>query len=101
MIELKRFTRPGVVISVIGHGAALMLGLLFVVANPVASAPPDATPPPPPPDSMVVDIVPQDQAPRFEGAPVDSTSSGAEQPANSDSVSPPQPPVPQPTPQPQ
>ena len=52
MIGLKRFIRPGLIVSAIGHVGALMLGLLFVGANSFESIPPDA---------MVVDIVPPNE----------------------------------------
>lgn len=87
MIGLKRFLRPAAVISVLGHGAFLMLGLHLVGANPSNAIPPDA---------MVVDIVPPDEAPRFAGTPSDLHSSGSQtQPkpgnANTDARPPPKP----------
>ena len=69
MIGLKRFIRPAVVISVIGHVAVLMMGLHLVGANPSQAIPPDA---------MVIDIVRSDEAPRFEGTPSDLHSSGSQ-----------------------
>jgi len=69
MIGLKCFIRPGLVVSVIGHVGALLLGLLLVGANSFESVPPDA---------MVVDIVPPNKAPRFEGTPSNLRSSGSE-----------------------
>ena len=69
MIGLKRFIRHGLVISVIGHGGALGLGLLAVGANPDKSVPPDAF--------VLVDIVPPKEAPRFEGTPSNVRSSGS------------------------
>jgi hypothetical protein len=69
MIGLKRFIRLGVVISVIGHAAPLLLGVLFFSVK---------VPDSPAPDAMVVDIVPQDEAPRFAGTPSDLRSSGSE-----------------------
>jgi hypothetical protein len=78
MIGLKRFIRPGLVVSVIGHVGALLLGLLFVGANSFESTPPDA---------MVVDIVLPNEAPRFEGTPSDLRSSGSESSSKSNSAS--------------
>lgn len=69
MIGLKRYIRPGLVVSAIGHVAFLALGLHFVGANSFKSIPPDA---------MVVDIVPPDEAPRLEGTPSELRSSGSE-----------------------
>ncbi len=82
MIGLKRFIRPGLVVSVIGHAGALALGLVFVGANTFESTPPELIPP----DAMVVDVVPPDEAPRFEGTPSDLRSSGSEVSAKSDSA---------------
>jgi hypothetical protein len=78
MIGLKRFIRPAFVLSVVGHVGALMMGLLFVGANSFESRPPDA---------MVVDIVPPNEAPRFEGTPSDLRSSGSQSSSQSDSSS--------------
>ena len=69
MIGLKRFIRPGIVISVIGHVGALMLGLLLVGANSLQSIAPEA---------MVVDIVTPEEAPRLSGTPADARTSGTE-----------------------
>ncbi len=69
MTGLKRFIRPGVVVSVVGHLAFLALGLHLVGAQPHQAIPPDA---------MVVDIVPPDEAPRFSGTPSELRSSGSE-----------------------
>jgi len=84
MIGLKRFIRPGVVISVIGHVTALMLGLVFVGAgaNSFKSMPQDA---------MLVDIMPPDEAPRYAGTPSELRSSGSETSAqsNKDTAQPP------------
>jgi hypothetical protein len=84
MIGLKRFIRPGVVISVIGHVAALMLGLVFVGAgaNSFKSMPQDA---------MLVDIMPPDEAPRYAGTPSELRLSGSETSAqsNKDTAQPP------------
>ncbi len=69
MTGLKQFIRPAVLISVIGHVGVLMMGLHLVGANPSEAIPPDA---------MVIDIVPPDEAPRFEGTPSDLHSSGTQ-----------------------
>lgn len=69
MFGWKRFIRLGLVISVIGHAGPLLLGVLFFSAHSWESIPPDA---------MVVDIVPQDEAPRLAGTPSDLRSSGSE-----------------------
>lgn len=87
MTGLKRFIRPAVLISVIGHVAVLAMGLHLVGANPSQAIPPDA---------MVIDIVPPDEAPRFEGTPSDLHTSGSQvQPkpgnANMDARPPPKP----------
>jgi hypothetical protein len=74
MIGLKRFVRPGIVISAIGHAGALMAGLIFVGASSYQSILPEA---------MVVEIVPPDEAPRLEGTPADSRTSGFERSFNS------------------
>jgi len=80
--------RPAVLISVIGHVAVLMMGLHLVGANPSQAIPPDA---------MVVDIVPPDEAPRFEGTPSDLHSSGSQmqlRPGNANTDARPPPPKP-------
>ncbi len=69
MIEWKLFVRPGVVISVIGHIAALLLGLLFAGANPFESRPAEA---------IAVDIVTPDEAPQFGGDPGTMTAPAVE-----------------------
>ncbi len=91
MIGLKRFIRPGLVVSVIGHLAFLALGLHLVGASSFESIPPDA---------MVVDIVPPNEAPRLEGTPSDSRSSGSEVPLKSDPANAAQSPPPKPAAQP-
>ena len=68
MKSLKRFIRPGLLVSVIGHLAFLALGLHLVGAETRETIPPDA---------MVVDIVPMDEAPRFAGTPSNARSSGS------------------------
>lgn len=77
MIGLKRYIRPGLVISAIGHVTFLALGLHFVGANTFKSIPPDA---------MVVDIVMPNEAPRFEGTPSDLRSSGSDSSTKSESA---------------
>ena len=69
MIALKRYIRPGVVISAIGHVGLVVLGLQLVGANSHEAIPPDA---------MVVEVVPPDEAPRFSGTPSDLRTSGSE-----------------------
>lgn len=83
MIGLKRFIRPGVVISVIAHVGILVLSLHFVGAEVFVSKPPEAKLP----DAMMVDIVPPTETPRFEGTPAESTTSGTPTPVNSASTS--------------
>jgi hypothetical protein len=78
MIGLKRFIHPALVVSVIGHVGPLILALLFVGAHPSESTPPDA---------MVVDIVPPNEAPRFEGTPSELRSSGSQTSSKSTSAS--------------
>jgi hypothetical protein len=84
MIGLKRFIRPDLVFSVIGHVGFLLLGLLFFGAGAERPVPPEA---------MTVEIVPPNEAPPFEpphtetqveGTPLESTSSGSEVSSDSD-----------------
>lgn len=77
MIRLKRFIRPGVIISVLGHVAALTLGLHLVGASSLNAVPADA---------MVVDIVPPSEAPRLSGTPSDLRNSGSETAPKPDSA---------------
>ena len=77
MVRLKRFIRPALVISVLGHAAPALVLLPFLGAHPVE---------PPPHDAMVVDIVPPDEAPRFEGTPSDLRSSGSQSSSASNSA---------------
>jgi hypothetical protein len=85
MIGVKRFIRPDLAFSVIGHVGFLLLGLLFFGAGadrPVL------------PEVMTVEIVPPNEAPPFEppqtetqqveGTPLESTSSGSEVSSDSD-----------------
>jgi hypothetical protein len=69
MIGFKRFVRPGLIISAVGHGGALVVGLLLYVGGSSFK--------PIPPDAMVVDIVPPNEAPRLQGTPSDLRSSGS------------------------
>ena len=93
MIGLKRFAHPGLVISAAAHVGALVVGLLYFNASSLNAIPPE---------SMVVDIVPPDEAPRLEGTPSALRTSGAEVSSNSKSASEPAQPPPRPAaPQPQ
>ncbi len=84
MNRVRRFIRPDLVFSVIGHLAILLAGLLIFGAGSVR---------PPPPEPMAVELVPpeeappppvqqadesQDEAHGVEGTPEKSTSSGSE-----------------------
>jgi hypothetical protein len=95
MTGLKRFIRPGVIISVIAHLGILALSLHFVGADLAVSKPPEAKLP----DAMMIDIVPPTETPRFEGTPAESTTSGTPTPLKSASAggaaqpSPPKPPA--------
>jgi hypothetical protein len=71
MIGLKRYIRPGLVVSVVAHVVILILGPLFVWANALE-------PPAPPPDAMVVEIVTPEDMPRFSGTPSSLRSSGSQ-----------------------
>ncbi len=93
MIRLKRYIRPGLVVSVIGHLGIVIVGLLLVRANALHA---------PLPDAMVVEVVTPDELPRFEGTPSSLRSSGSETASPADgkgAVT--QAPPPQPHPQPQ
>jgi hypothetical protein len=91
MIGLKRYIRPGIAVSIIGHLAILIVGLCFVGANAFH---------PPPPEAMVVDVVTPDEMPRFEGMPSNLHSSGSEKPSPANGKGPmTQAPPPQPRPQ--
>jgi hypothetical protein len=95
VIGLKRYIRPGLVVSVGGHLAALIVGLFFVGANAFHA---------PPPEAMVVEVVTPDELPRFEGTPSARHSSGSETPSPSvgkGAVTQAPPPAPRPQPQPQ
>jgi hypothetical protein len=72
MMGLKRYIRPGLAVSVIGHLPLLIAGLSFVGADAFH---------PPPPEAMVVDVVTPDEIPRFEGAPSNSHSAGSHTPS--------------------
>jgi hypothetical protein len=79
MIGLKRFVRPDVFFSAIGHVGVLLLGLLIFGAGAERPVPPEA---------MTVEIVPPSEAPPFEprqtetphvdGTPLESKSTGSE-----------------------
>jgi hypothetical protein len=83
MTGLKRFIRPGVVISVIAHLGILALSLHFVGAEVFVAKPPEAKLP----DAMMIDIVPPTETPRFEGTPAEAATSGTPTPVNSASAS--------------
>jgi hypothetical protein len=103
MIGLKRFVRPDVVFSAIGHVGVLLLSLLVFGAGADRPMPPEA---------MTVEIVPPDEAPPFEprtetphvdGTPLESKSSGSEVSSNSEkgsaSAEPPEPKMALPSPE--
>jgi hypothetical protein len=91
MIGLKRYIRSGLAVSVIGHLAALIVGLFFFGANAFQA---------PRPEAMVVEVVAPDEMPRFEGMPSNLHSSGSETPSPADGKGPvTQAPPPQPRPQ--
>jgi hypothetical protein len=93
MIGLKRYIRPGLVVSVIGHLGVLIVGLLLVSANAFHA---------PLPDAMVVEVVTPDELPRFEGAPSGLRSDGSQTPSPADgkgAVTQAPPPKPRPRPQ--
>ena len=72
MNGLKRYIRLGLVLSVVGHLAALTTGLFFVGASALHT---------PPPEAMVVEVVTSDEMPRFEGMQSNLHSSGSETPS--------------------
>jgi hypothetical protein len=72
MNGLKRYIRPGLIVSAIGHLGALVVGLLVVSANPFQV---------PRPEAIVVEVVTPDEIPRFEGTPSTLRSSGSETPS--------------------
>src|SRR5262245_53039807 len=91
MIGLKRYIRPGLAVSVIGHLAALIVGFFFIGANAFHA---------PPPEAMVVEVMAPDEMPRFEGMPSNLHSSGSETPSPANGNGPvTQAPPPQPRPQ--
>ena len=71
MIGLNRYLRLGLAVSVIVHLAALAVGWFLVGASSLHA---------PPPEAMVVEVVTQDEMPRFEGMPSNLHSSGSETP---------------------
>jgi hypothetical protein len=96
MTGLKRFNRPGVIISVMVHLGILALSLHFLGAEVLVDKPPEPKPPdatmveivPPPeaklPDAPKAEIVPPPEAtPRYEGTPADAATSGTPTPVNS------------------
>jgi hypothetical protein len=104
MIGVKRFVRPDVVFSAIGHVGILLLGLLVFGAGterPVA------------PEAMTVEIVPPSEAPPFDppqterppvdGTPLESKSAGSEVSSDSEkgsaSAEPPEPKMAVPSPE--
>ena len=56
MIGLKRYFRAGLLVSVIGHLGALIVGLVLVSADPFHA---------PPPEAMVVEVVRPDRIERW------------------------------------
>lgn len=83
MIGLKRYIRPGAVISVVAHLGILLLSLHFIAAEALVAKPPEAKLP----DAMMIDIVPPDETPHFEGTPAELRTSGTPTPVNSASSS--------------
>jgi hypothetical protein len=91
MIGSKRFVRPDLVFSAIGHVGILLLGLFVFGAGAER---------PPLPEAMTVEIVPPSEAPQFDppqpetpqsetpphvdGTPLESTSTGSEVSSNSE-----------------
>ena len=93
MNGLKRYIRPGLVVSAIGHLGPMIVGLLLVGANAFHA---------PPPDAMVVEVVTPDEMPQFEGTPSTLRSSGSQTPSSADgkgAVTEAPPPKPRPQPQ--
>jgi hypothetical protein len=72
MIGLKRFMRPGIVISVVAHVGAFAVGLISFAGSMPQAVPPEA---------MEVEIVtPTEDAPRLQGTPSPERTSGTEAP---------------------
>lgn len=69
MIGLKRYIRPAIVASVIGHVAVLIAVLVSVTPNALHA---------PAPDAMVVEVVTPDEMPRFEGTLSNQHSPGSQ-----------------------
>ncbi len=91
MIELKRYIRPALVVSVLGHLAPVSVGWFLVGASAFYT---------PPPEAMVVEVVTSDEMPRFDGTPSRRHSSGSEIPSPANGEGPiTQAPPPQPRPQ--
>ena len=74
MIGLKRFIRPGIVISVVAHVGAFALGLMSFAGSSPQTVPP--------PDAMEVELVTPTEAPRLQGDPSPERSSGSAVPFN-------------------
>ena len=72
MSGFKRYLRPAVVASVIGHLAVLIVVLFSVSPNALHA---------PSPEAMVVEVVTPDDLPRFEGTLSDQHSPGSETPS--------------------
>lgn len=87
MAGLKRFIRPGLLISVLGHVGVLVVGLFLVRANTFATVTPEA---------MVVELVPPKEPPRLSGTPSELRTSGSEVPAGLKQASPAGHPTPKP-----
>ena len=104
MIGLKRFVRPDVFFSAMGHVGVLLLGLLVFGAGAERPVPPEA---------MTVEIVapgeappfepPQTETPRVDGTPLESKSTGSEVSSDSEkgsaSAEPPEPKMAVPSPE--
>ena len=91
MIGLKRYIRPGLVVSVGGHLAALIVGLFFVGAMFTAA------------QAMVVEVATSTRSPLIEGTPSARHSSGSTSSPSvgKGAVTQAPPPAPRPQPQPQ
>jgi hypothetical protein len=83
MIGLKRYIRPALAVSIVVHVGLLIVGPLLAGVNVL-----ELQPPPPPPDAMVVEIVTEEDMPRFQGTPSMRRSSGSETSSPSNGPSP-------------
>jgi hypothetical protein len=91
MMGLKRYIRPGAVVSVVFHLGVLIAALISVSPDAFRA---------PPPEAMLVELVAPDESPRFEGTPSNLHSSGFEKQPAADGKSPvTQAPPPNPRPQ--